>query len=152
MSQKRPFWPFWPVISETGWTSRKKVPLGIRLKSARRSHMRVFLHVTPHRGENPPRRRGCVFRRTSKHNQPPHMGLSSAAPCQAAWPFFLYTTPFFGSPESHIMGQTAVCPGNTPTALCLSHTRTNKQPPFPSFSRTAITTCAFYGSNGTNGN
>ena len=28
-----------------------------------------------------------VFRRTSKHNQPPHMGLSSAAPCQAAWPF-----------------------------------------------------------------
>ena len=28
-----------------------------------------------------------VLRRTSKHNQPPHMGLSSAAPCQAAWPF-----------------------------------------------------------------
>jgi hypothetical protein len=45
MSQKRPFWPFWPVISEAGWTSRKKVPLGIRLKSARRSHMRIFPHV-----------------------------------------------------------------------------------------------------------
>ena len=59
MSQKRPFWPFWPVISEAGWTSRKKVPLGIRLKSARRSHMRVFLHVTPHRGENQKLRRGC---------------------------------------------------------------------------------------------
>ena len=28
-----------------------------------------------------------VLRRTPKHNQPPHMGLSSAAPCQAAWPF-----------------------------------------------------------------
>ena len=28
-----------------------------------------------------------VLRRTSKHNQPPHMDLSSAAPCQAAWPF-----------------------------------------------------------------
>ena len=26
-------------------------------------------------------------RRTLKHNQPPHMGLSSAAPCQIAWPF-----------------------------------------------------------------
>ena len=32
--------PFWPVISETGWTSRKKVPLGIRLKSTRPSHGR----------------------------------------------------------------------------------------------------------------
>ena len=60
MSQKRPFWPFWPVISETGWTSRKKVPLGIRLKSARRSHMRICVHVTPHRGENQKLRRGCV--------------------------------------------------------------------------------------------
>ena len=27
MSQKRPFGPFWPVISETGWTSRKKYHL-----------------------------------------------------------------------------------------------------------------------------
>ena len=57
MSQKL---PFWPVISEAGRTSRKKVPLGIRLKSARRSHMRGFPHVTPHRGENHKLRRGCV--------------------------------------------------------------------------------------------
>ena len=27
MSQKRPFGPFWPVISEAGWTSRKKCHL-----------------------------------------------------------------------------------------------------------------------------
>ena len=51
MSQKRPFWPFWPVIFEAGWTPR--------LKSARRSHMRGFLHVTPHRGENQKLGRGC---------------------------------------------------------------------------------------------
>ena len=44
MSQKRPFGPFWPVISEAGWTSRKKIPLGIRLKSPRRSEIRSFLH------------------------------------------------------------------------------------------------------------
>ena len=37
MSQKRPFWPFWPAISETGWPRRKKVPLGVLLRSARPS-------------------------------------------------------------------------------------------------------------------
>ena len=35
------FWWFWRAISEPGWTSRKKVPLGIRLKSTRPSHGRV---------------------------------------------------------------------------------------------------------------
>ena len=34
---KQPFWSFWPAISEPGWTSRKKVPLGTRLKSTRPS-------------------------------------------------------------------------------------------------------------------
>ena len=53
-------------------------------------------------------------------------------PMPSSMAFFCHTTPFFGSPESQIMGQTAVCPRNNPTALCLSHTRTNKQPPFPS--------------------
>ena len=47
MSQKRPFGPFWPVISEAGWTSRKKVPLGIRLKSTRPSHGRVLPKLHP---------------------------------------------------------------------------------------------------------
>ena len=56
--QNWPFWPFWPPISEAGWTPRKQVPLRIRLKSARRSQIRVFVHVNPHRGENPPRDRG----------------------------------------------------------------------------------------------
>ena len=48
-----------PPISEAGWTSReKKVPLRTRLKSARRSQIRRFLYVDPHRGENPPQGRG----------------------------------------------------------------------------------------------
>ena len=55
----RPFWPFWPPISEAGRTSRKKVPLRIRLRSTRRSQIRVSAHGTPHRGENPKLRRGC---------------------------------------------------------------------------------------------
>ena len=54
-----PFWPFWPPISEAGWTSRKKVPLGVRLKSARRSQFRRSPHVNPHRGENRNHDRGC---------------------------------------------------------------------------------------------
>ena len=45
-----PFGTFWPPISEAGWTSRKKIPLGVRLKPARRSQIRRFAHVT--RGEN----------------------------------------------------------------------------------------------------
>ena len=56
--------PFGPFLGQSfprqDGPPEKKVPLGIRLKSARRSHMRIFLHVTPHRGENPPRRRGCL--------------------------------------------------------------------------------------------
>ena len=38
---KRSFWSFWPAISETGWPRRKKVPLGVLLRSARRSCNRV---------------------------------------------------------------------------------------------------------------
>ena len=38
----------WSAISEPGWTSRKKVPLGIRLKSTRPSHIRAgLLDFTP---------------------------------------------------------------------------------------------------------
>ena len=51
MSQKRPFWPFLPVISETGWTSPRKVPLGIRLRSTRPSYIRNIVRkmfVLPH--------------------------------------------------------------------------------------------------------
>ena len=48
------------AISEPGFTSRKKVPLGIRLKSTRPSEIRVSLHVTAHRGENQKLRRGCT--------------------------------------------------------------------------------------------
>ena len=36
------FWSFWLAISEPGWTSRKKVPFGIRLKSTRPSYVRVI--------------------------------------------------------------------------------------------------------------
>ena len=59
MSQKRLFWPFWPVISETGWTSRKKVPLGIRLKSARRRRTRLFYHTSARGPEAKFLVRGC---------------------------------------------------------------------------------------------
>jgi hypothetical protein len=98
-------------------------------------------------------RRTHVCSSTDLKTQPTaSYGPFFCCPMPSSMAFFCHTTPFFGSPESHIMGQTAVCPGNNPTALCLLHTRTNKQPPFPSFSRNAITTCAFYGSNGTNGN
>ena len=38
------FWSFWLAISEPGWTSRKKVPLGTRLKSTRPSQIRSFVH------------------------------------------------------------------------------------------------------------
>ena len=41
------FWSFWLAISEPGWTSRKKVPLGIRLKSTRPSHGRFFSSLNP---------------------------------------------------------------------------------------------------------
>ena len=41
------FWSFWLAISEPGWTSRKKVPLGIRLKSTRPSHGRVCSSLHP---------------------------------------------------------------------------------------------------------
>ena len=41
------FWSFWLAISEMGWTSRKKVPLGIRLKSTRPSHGRVCCSLYP---------------------------------------------------------------------------------------------------------
>ena len=34
---KRSFWSFWPAISETGWPRRKKVPLGVLLRSTRPS-------------------------------------------------------------------------------------------------------------------
>ena len=38
---------FWPAISKPGWTHRKKVPLGIRLKSTRPSHGRVLPKLDP---------------------------------------------------------------------------------------------------------
>ena len=41
------FWSFWLAISEPGWTSRKKVPLGIRLKPTRPSHGRVCRSLHP---------------------------------------------------------------------------------------------------------
>ena len=41
------FWSFWLAISEPGWTSRKKVPLGIRLKPTRPSHGRVCCSLNP---------------------------------------------------------------------------------------------------------
>ena len=53
LGKNMPFWPFWPPISKARWTSRKQAPLGIRLKSTRRSQIRVYVHVTPHLGENP---------------------------------------------------------------------------------------------------
>ena len=59
MSQKRPFWPFWPVISEAGWISRKKVPLGIRLKSTRRRRTRLFYQTSARGPEAKFLVRGC---------------------------------------------------------------------------------------------
>ena len=41
------FWSFGLAISEPGCTSRKKVPLGIRLKSTRPSHGRVLPKLHP---------------------------------------------------------------------------------------------------------
>ena len=41
------FWSFWLAISEPGWISRKKVPLGIRLKSTRPSHEAGLAESTP---------------------------------------------------------------------------------------------------------
>ena len=38
----------------------KKSPTWVLLGSARRSQIRVIVHVNPHRGENPPRDLGCV--------------------------------------------------------------------------------------------
>ena len=38
---------------------KKKHPTGVWLGSTRRSQIFVFVHVNPHRGENPPRDRGC---------------------------------------------------------------------------------------------
>ena len=51
------FWSFfWLAISEEGRSSRKiSTPLGMQLKSTRRSEFRDLPHVPPHRGENPPR-------------------------------------------------------------------------------------------------
>ena len=42
------FRSFWRAISESepGWTSRKKVPNGVRLKSTRQSHSRSFPHTS----------------------------------------------------------------------------------------------------------
>ena len=41
------FWSFWLAISEPGCTSRKKVPLEIRLKSTRPSHGRFWSRPLP---------------------------------------------------------------------------------------------------------
>ena len=92
-----------------------------------------------------------VLRRTSKHNQPPHMGLSSVAPYQAAWLFLLHHAVLrFTRKPNH--GPNGGVPRKQPhRPLPLAHTN-EQATPFPSFSRNAITTCAFYGSNGTNGN
>ena len=46
------FWSFWPTISdEPGRTFRKKVPLGVLLKSTRRSHTRRFWFQICNRAE-----------------------------------------------------------------------------------------------------
>ena len=41
-TRKSRFYRCWHAISKAGWTSRKKVPLGVRLKSTRPSHGRVY--------------------------------------------------------------------------------------------------------------
>ena len=93
MSQKRPFWPFWPAISEAGWTSRKKVPLGIRLKSARRSHMRISLHVNgaelklltknhPAAGGVTRRMLGCILLGLWLSKDDGELNINPPTPCQ----------------------------------------------------------------------
>ena len=57
-------------------------------------------------------------------------------PMPSSMAFFGHTKPFFSSPEHHMGQTTAVCPGNNPTALCLSHIQTNKQNPLSSFLET----------------
>ena len=47
---KRPFWSFWPAISEPGWTRRKKVPLGSCLHQRDRATFEfsgVYTHRKP---------------------------------------------------------------------------------------------------------
>ena len=36
--QNKPFWLFWPAISESGWASRNKAPFGVMLESTRLSY------------------------------------------------------------------------------------------------------------------
>ena len=49
-----------PFPREPGWTSRKKVPLGVRLKPTRRSHTKHFLaHKCPRSKATKPRRGVC---------------------------------------------------------------------------------------------
>ena len=42
-----PLGSFWLAISEAGWTSRKKVPLGAKLESTRPNYMRVLSNPIP---------------------------------------------------------------------------------------------------------
>ena len=55
------FWSFWLATHSRGSTELpKKMPIGIQLKSTRRSETRNLRHATPRRDENPTRRQGGV--------------------------------------------------------------------------------------------
>ena len=53
-------WPFWPAISEPGWPRRKKVPLGVLLRSTRPSHGRVCRSLYPPEARQKFRRPGLL--------------------------------------------------------------------------------------------
>ena len=44
---KRPFLSFWPAISETGWTRRKKVPLVVLFRSTSPGYVRFWPRPLP---------------------------------------------------------------------------------------------------------
>ena len=74
------FGHFWLAISEPGWTSRKKVPLGIRLKSTRPSHGRFWSR--PLHGKPGKKSTGGAFERHTAHGgeSTRHLRRSSPRP------------------------------------------------------------------------
>ena len=76
------FWLFWLAAHFRGKMElpKKKTPIGIQLKSTRRSETRDLRHVTPRRDENPPRHQGGAHGRFRMQEGP--WGSSSKIPME----------------------------------------------------------------------